>query len=203
MSLTSTGWARPHESCFLKETRYSQNCRGGMAESARVHPHPGCPAWSKPLLHSPARPRPPAAPRQPGLSEWAVWGCPSPGGWSQGGQRAPRCVNVCPWRGPRFGGPLPVTSLACQWNNQSADLRKKWEILFEPDVRVITWEEHLRVNYKSHLPSTRIKPCAAAAADSQYPERSSGWGAEARPSVSWQDRSQTDIFRSQFYKPNS
>ena len=98
---------------------------------------------------------------------------------------------------------MPVTSLACQRKNQSADLRKKWEILFEPDVRVITWEEHLRVNYKSHLPSTRIKPRAAAAADSQYPERSSGWGAEVRPSVSWQDRSLTDIFRSQFYKLNS
>ena len=73
------------ESCFLKGTRYSQNCRGGVAESARVHPHhspqPGASRSSTP----PARPRSPPAPRQPGPSEWATWGYPSPGGCSQRG----------------------------------------------------------------------------------------------------------------------
>ena len=35
-------------------------------------------------------------------------------------------------------------------------------------MRAVTWEEHLGVNYKLHLPSTRIKPHGAAAADFQY-----------------------------------
>lgn len=155
------------ESCFLKGTRYSQNHRGGVAESARVHPHTAPRLEQANPPTPPARPQSPQAPRQPGPSKWAAWGYPSPGGCSQRGSEG----TMVHKRGPLWRPLACHFSSSLSTKNQLADLRKKWEILFEPDVRVVSWEEHLGGNYNLHLLSTKVKPRGAAAADFQHPLR--------------------------------
>ena len=39
---------------------------------------------------------------------------------------------------------VALDSFSLVEKNESVDLRKNWKILFEPSLRIVTWEEHLR-----------------------------------------------------------